>query len=616
MRFALLVGGLIVLSPVAALADDWPQFRGPSSAGVAASAPLPSEWDKDKNVQWKIKVPGVAWSQPIVWGDKVFVTTAVTENQRKPSGGYGGGFAGGPGGRAPGGRFGMPQPGQILPSMFQDMLQLSAEQKKDIDAVQKEVDAVLDKTLSDDQKKQFKEGGGRTPGGPGGRPGGFGGFVMPTPGVIMTSAIYERLKLSDDQKKQIENAQKVVDAKLEKILTEGQSKQLKELRERRGPGAGPGGAGRPGGFGGARPPDQLYKWEIHCLDRKTGKTLWKQTALEAKPKIATHDSNTFATETPVADGERVYAYFGMHGLFCYDLDGKLIWKKDLGSFPMMMGWGTAASPVLHGEHLFVQIDNEQKSFLVALDRKTGDEKWRVNRDEKTTWGSPIVWKNKVRTELVAPGSQKVRSYDPETGKLLWELSVGGGQCSSTPVGDDERLYVGVGRRMGGFGGGAPGGRPGGPGGGGMGAGNGDLFAVKAGASGDITPKDGAKSSDGVAWVVPKAGPPMASPVVYQGYVYVLEQQGGMVNCYEAATGKAAYTKERIPNARAFWASPWAGDGKIFCLDDGGTTHVLQAGPEFKVLSKSTVGEMCWSSPAIAGSTLILRSVDHLYCIAK
>jgi outer membrane protein assembly factor BamB len=272
----------------------------------------------------------------------------------------------------------------------------------------------------------------------------------------------------------------------------------------------------------------------------------------------------------------------------------------------------------------LQIDNEENSFLVALNTKTSDELWRVSRNERTNHSSPIVWKNERRTELVTNGGQKVRSYDPATGKLLWELSMGGGRCTTTPVGDSELLYVGCQGGFGGrmFGGGEPGG-PGGPddeqgtprGGrrGFGGGGGGGLFAIRAGASGDITLKQGETSNAGVAWTQPRGGPEMASPLVYQGYVYVLRQSGGIVTCYDAKSGKQVY-RERIRRATAFWASPWACDGKVFCLDDSGATHAIQAGPEFKVLGKSSIEEMCWSSAAVADGALFVRSVDHLFCI--
>lgn len=388
-------------------------------------------------------------------------------------------------------------------------------------------------------------------------------------------------------------------------------------KETRGKGGNIFGGGRPGGggFGKSSPPTATYKFEVHCLDRATGKVLWSQTALEGRPKIATHSTNTYATETPVTDGERVYAYFGMHGVYCYDLTGKQLWKKDLGAYDAAMGWGTASSPVLHEGRLFVLVDNEQKSFLVALDAKTGEEKWRAARDEKTTYASPIIWKNKQRVELVTVAGRKARSYDPATGKVLWELTTGGGRAAATPVGDDEQLYFGTGGGRGGAGGGRPGGG-GFPGAGGMGGGGGGgLFAVKAGASGDITPKKGETTSAGVAWSDSKTSTANASPLVYQGYLYILDQNGGTVTCIDTKTGKQAY-RDRLRGARAFWASPWAYDGKIFCLDDGGTTHVLQAGPEFKVLGTNSIEDQFWATASLADGALLLRGVEGIYCIKK
>jgi outer membrane protein assembly factor BamB len=489
LAIAVFLGGIAVVG-----ADEWPQFRGPGSTGVAAGQSLPLAWGADKNVAWKAKLPGVAWSSPIVWGDKVFLTTAVTDKQTKPS------------------------------------------------------------LYGNDRKK-----------GPGK---GFPGKGPPGRG---------------------------------------------------GPGrGGPGGFG-PGGFGG-KPPDVVYRWHVYCLERASGKVIWDQVALRGKPRIPTQQSNTYATETPVTDGRRVYAYFGMHGLFCYDLSGKLLWKKDLGAYPTDAGMGTASSPTIDGERLFLQIDNEQKSFLVALDGRTGDELWRAARDERTSYSSPVLWKNRVRTELVAAGSNKVRSYDPATGKVLWELSLGGGRCAASPVGDAERLYVGADR---GFGGGPRGpGRPGGPGGGfggppggGRGGRGGGLFAVRAGASGDLTPQNGEMSKAGIAWHQPAGSLEMASPLAYQGHLYVLSNRGGLVTCYDTTTGKQVY-RERLPDAQSFWASPWAAGGKVFCLDQGGTTYVLQAGPQFKLLAENRIDDQFWATPAIAGDSLILRGVANVYCIKQ
>jgi outer membrane protein assembly factor BamB len=437
----------------AALADDWPEFRGPNGSAVSADKQLPAEWGRDSNVAWKVKLHGYGWSSPVVWGDRVFVTTAVSDNQKKPSGG-------------------------------------------------------------------------------------MGGFS-------------------------------------------------------------------PGGFGGGRPPSDVYKWQVYCLKASDGAELWHQTAAEHKPTIAIMAANTYASETPLTDGERVYAYFGMTGVFCFDMDGKPLWNKDLGSYRMGMGYGTGGSPAQDARRLFVQCDNEEKSFLVALDKKTGEELWRKERPEASTWSTPLVWKNKGRTEVVCMGSKKVRSYDPETGEQLWELGGMSGQCHASPATGDDLLYVGTG---GGFG-------PSGFGSGGFGPGGGGrpLFAVKAGASGDITLKGDATSNDGVAWFQPQAGPDMASPLVYDGYVYVLEQRGSRLSCYDAKSGERVY-RERLSGATGFTASPTACDGKVFCPADDGRTYVVQAGRDFKVLAKNDLNEMMWASPAVAGGSLFLRTVDHLYCI--
>jgi outer membrane protein assembly factor BamB len=477
MRVLVLTLGLAAT----AAAADWPGFRGPNGSAVSEETKLPAEWGPDRNVAWKLSLPGYGWSCPVVCGDKVFVTTAVSDKQRKPSGGFGGG---------PGGGFGGPK------------------------------------------------------GGPGGGP--------------------------------------------------------------------------KGGFGRQEPPDDVYKFQVICLNAADGKVLWRETARESKPTIPTQASNTYATETPVTDGERVYAYFGMHGLYAYDFAGKQLWKVDLGSYPMALGFGTASSPALADGKVIVQCDNERDSFLVAVDTKTGKEAWRTKRTERTGYSSPLVWRTKERTEIICLGSQKVRSYDPATGKQLWELGGMAGQPKASPVATDELLIVGTGGGPGGMGGPGFGGPKGGPGSGppkggfGMGGGNRPLFAVRSGANGDITLKEGAKVSDAVAWSDLKAGPTTPSPLVYQGHLYVLDERGGTLTCYDVKTGKQEY-KERL-GGRGFTSSPWAYDGKVFCLDDRGTTYVVQAGPTFKELGRNALDGMCWSSPAVGGGAVFLRTVDTLYCL--
>jgi outer membrane protein assembly factor BamB len=604
-----MIGVVMGILP-AARAGEWPQFRGPNGDGVSSETRLPESWGPDKNVRWTFKDPGFGWSSPVVWGDKVFVTTSVSEKQTKPKpgdmglgpmGGPGGrgGFGGpGPGGRGRGGFGGPPRPGQILPGFVQGMLNLTEDQKTELDGLQKDVDARLDKILTDQQNRQLKAnppGFGR--GGRGGfGPGGFGG--PPRPGQVLPASAQERLKLTEDQKKQVRDLQKGVDAKLAKVLTAEQGKQLKDMQQgfarggRGGRGGfGPGGFGGMGGMMGGPPPNVVYRREVYCLDAATGKVLWKRVAAEKKPTIPKQPTNSYASETPVTDGERVYAYFGMTGLYCYDLAGKPLWHKDLGAYPMSLGFGTGGSPALDGNRLFVQCDNEQHSFLVALDKKTGEQLWRVERAEKSAWSTPFVWHNKRRTELVVCGTGGVRAYDPANGKELWRLGGMTGQPQASPVADDERLYVGRG--------GPFGGRP--------------LYAIRAGAKGDLTLKPGEKSNAGVAWYLPLSGPAIASPLLYGGYLYIVEQMGGLVSCYDAATGKQVY-RERLRGARGFMSSPWAAGGRVFCLDEEGQTFVLQAGPQFKLLGTSKVGEMCRASAAVADGALFLRTVDHVFCI--
>jgi len=554
IRSSIAIALVLGYSVLAAATDQWPQFRGPAGNAVATSQQLPTVWDAEKNIAWKVKVPGVAWSQPIVWGDKIFVTTAITENQQKPR--AGGGF-GGPGGPGGGRRGGFGPPGGGAPGEPR-----RDEAGKD-DAAQKQSPekAATDEKAKDDSARRGR--GDRAPGDFGRSGPGRGGF-----------------------------------------------------------GGGPGGRG---GFGGGQPPNAIYQWKVLCLDANSGNVLWEKLALEGKPRIAIQQSNTYASETPITDGERVYAYFGMTGLFCFDMDGNLVWKKDLGAYPIMFGPGS--SPGFDGERLFVQCDNDEKSFLVALDKKSGDEIWRVEREERGNQSTPYVWKNKLRTELVTSGN-KVRSYDPATGDLLWEYGSLGGSTKTTPVGDDELLFVGNSggmgggmRGRGGFGGGPgpgdgppPGQTPRGGGSGGR-LTNSPLVAIKAGATGNTSLAGTETSNSGVAWSVAPAGSEMASPLLYEGNLYVLQRGGGIVGCYDAKTGKEHYRK-RLEGARGFVASPIAADGKIYCLDEDGRMFVLKAGPELELLATNKLDDMFWSSPAAAGDKLLLRGVDHLYCIAQ
>jgi outer membrane protein assembly factor BamB len=338
--------------------------------------------------------------------------------------------------------------------------------------------------------------------------------------------------------------------------------------------------------------NDVYRWEVSCVDLNSGKELWKKVALKGNPRIKAHNGNTYASETPVTDGKRVYVYFGMTGLFCFDLDGKLLWQKDLGAYETQNGWGTGSSPVIYNDILYLQIDNEVNSFLVALDAATGEQKWKADRNEKTNYSTPIIWKNKIRTELVTTG-KIARSYDLNTGKVLWEMKLAGGNSIASPVGENEHLYIGN-----------SGGREE----------KGTLFSVKPGAEGDITPPEGKMVSRGVEWSVQDAGTGSPSPLLYNGLIYILGGRGEF-NCFDAASGTLVY-KNKIENVAACWASPWAYNEKIYFTDEKGVTQIVKAGKQFEVLSTNKLDDKFWSSIAITDDSYLFKGVARLYCIQK
>lgn len=340
------------------------------------------------------------------------------------------------------------------------------------------------------------------------------------------------------------------------------------------------------------PFDAVYNFEVICIDLDSGEEIWKKVAYHGKPKYKTHRDNNYAPETMVTDGQFVYAYFGMTGIYCYDLAGNLIWEKDLGNYPMQSNWGTSTSPLLYKNMLYMQIDNEEQSFLAALDAKTGEEQWRVERDEKSNWGTPIIWENSIRTELIAPGG-KARSYNPENGNLYWELDMQGGRNISSPTPVSDMLVIGNEKRS---------------------NGGGTLFGIKAGASGDISLKEGENSNEWVVWSIPESGIAMASPLIYKGLIYIVERNRGRINCYEASSGKVIYQGTDFTDANAFWASPWAFDDKIYCLDESGITYVIQAGEEFVELQQNKLDDIFWSSVGIAKNSYVFRGENGIYCI--
>lgn len=355
-----------------------------------------------------------------------------------------------------------------------------------------------------------------------------------------------------------------------------------------------------GGYGRDRDDLQkvVYEYQMACFDADSGNEVWRQTVKEGMPPMPRHSTNTYATETPVTDGERIYAYFGMNGVYCLTMDGELVWKRDLGVYEMRAGWGTASSPVLFEDKLFIQVDNQEQSFLVALHKATGEEVWKVNRDENSQYSSPFIWKNSLRNELIIGGTV-YRSHNPSTGQLLWKMDMNKGRSSSTPVAIGDRLFIGNEFRNRG----------------GDDDGGGRLLAIIPGGNGDITPSEDSKNGEFIQWRMDESGIQMASPTHCGGNLYFFERRRGIVRCVDLETGRLEY-EARVPGAAAFWASPWTDKNHLFALDASGNTHVISPGDSFKVISVNRLDQQAWGTPAISKGRIFIRTVDFLYCVSK
>ena len=341
-------------------------------------------------------------------------------------------------------------------------------------------------------------------------------------------------------------------------------------------------------------PTSVHQWMIYGIDLNDGRIRWEREVRRSAPPMAKHGKNSYASETPVTDGERVYAYFGGVGIFAFDLDGTPVWSNEMEPSPYRHGWGSAASPVLHEDRLYIVNDNEAQSFIVAFDTRTGDELWRVDRDEGSNWSTPFIWENNVRTEIVTTGTDKVRSYGLD-GELLWELTGMTWITSPTPFAEHGLLYVSSGFLSDPV-------RP--------------VYAIRPGAIGDITLAEGRTRNEYIAWSNPKLGTYNTSALVYGDFYYSLLDRGFFLS-HDARTGQEVYSRRRIARrATAFSASLWAYHDKIFALSEEGETFVIRAGPEYEVLRSNPLDEMTLATPAIAGGSLIIRTASHLYRIAE
>ncbi len=445
-----LVPAALAMSALAVPPDsgaNWPEWRGPSHTGAAPAANPPVTWDETSHIKWKVAIPGDGSATPIIWGNQIFIQTAIPTKKKA----------------------------EIPPS---------------------------------------------------------------------TTASAPAADAS------------------------------------------PGGSRRRGGGMQAEKPTDPCQFVLICLDRQTGQTLWQKVAREETPHEGVRENDgTFASPSPVTDGEHLFADFGSRGLYCFDLHGNMKWSRDLGRMRIKMEFGEGSSPALHGDALIVNWDNEDVSFIAALNKKTGEILWKTKRDEKTSWSTPLVVHEAGRVEVVTTASGKIRSYDPATGKLFWECAGLTANVIPTPVAAQGLVYC-----MSGFRGNA-------------------LLAIHLGRDGDLT------GSDAIAWSLRKSTPYVPSPLLYQGRLYFLASNNGIVSCVDAKTGRVLIDAGRLEGLPGVFASPVGAGGRVYIAGRNGAVAVLKAGDKLEILATNHLDDRFDASPAIAGNDLFLRGRGSLYCIA-
>lgn len=352
------------------------------------------------------------------------------------------------------------------------------------------------------------------------------------------------------------------------------------------------------GDGDASEDRSRHKWMTIALDRKTGRTLWERVAYEGEPRNKRHIKSTYASASPATDGRIVVAWFGSQGVHAWDVDGTPRWSVDLGRLDMgaydipSYEWGPASSPIIWEDLVILQVDTQADSFLLALRADTGATVWKTDRDELPSWGTPTVARTPNGPVLVTNASKHIRGYDPRTGKELWRLGGSSKITAPTPIASGDLLIVASGR--------APE-RP--------------IFAVRSGARGDLTLRDGATSSEAVAWSRTGRGSYMPTPIVYHGILYVLANNG-VLDAYRVDTGEEIY-RQRLPVVGSgYSASMVAADGRLYLSSEDGDILVVAAGREFRLLGTNPIGEPLMATPALADGVMYVRSSGSLFAIGR
>lgn len=333
-----------------------------------------------------------------------------------------------------------------------------------------------------------------------------------------------------------------------------------------------------------RPPAVYYQSVVFSFDRRTGEELWRQVACEQVPHEGKHNTNTYASASPATDGRRLYVSFGSRGVYCYDLGGQLLWTRDLGDMRTRYGWGEATSPVVRSESLVINWDHEDQSFIEILDAETGGTKWKSDRDEPTSWATPLIVEHAGRTQVIANGTNRVRSYDLATGEVIWECGGQSVNAIPSPILAGETVFCMSGYR------------------------SSAALAIPLSATGDIT------DTDRVLWHHRQGTPYVPSPIIVDDHIYFTGSNSGILTCLDIRTGKPIFERQRLPELKNVYASPVAADGRIYLTDRDGTTVVIRHGRDHEVLAINKLSEPIDASPAIVGNQIFLRTANHLYCI--
>ncbi|MDP2888308.1 MAG: PQQ-like beta-propeller repeat protein [Bacteroidota bacterium] len=330
----------------------------------------------------------------------------------------------------------------------------------------------------------------------------------------------------------------------------------------------------------------IHEFKVISVDKTSGKINWQTVVTEELPAERTHELSSWASNSPVTDGENIYAYFGSRGLYCLDMKGNVKWERDFGQMEIVASFGEGNSPAISNDKIFVQWDHQQKSFLYALDKKTGKEAWTAERDEITSWATPLIIEVNGKTQVVTSATNKVRSYDAETGEIIWECTGMTRNVIPNPMYADGILYL-----MSGF------------------RGNAIKAVDLAKAKGDIT------GTATILWEYNQDAPYTPSPVLMDGKLYFLKGNNGIMTCLDAKDGKVIYSNQKLDGITNIFSSPTGNKDKIYIAATN-VINVVKAGPEFSILAKNTLDDTFHASPVIVGNDLFLRGFKSLYCISE